>query len=591
VDTPLRRLSLHERQLMNAVKGLKLGAAGPMSVMGLIGLSAALPLGWTLLAAAWQVADASAWRALWADPQAGAGWRLSLGTGLAAAALSWLSLAALLSHGFVRQLLGQWLRVLPALLATPHAAMAVGLVAWLAPSGWLLRLVSPGLTGFESPPPWVTTQDPWGLGLILTLWLKETPFLLWVAATQLQRDDLRRQWQAEFALAQTLGRTPTQAFTQVVWPQLAPRLRWPLLAVLAYGLTVVDVALIIGPATPPTLGVLAWQWLLDADLATNAQGAAAAAVLTLSVAVCAALLWSPAVFGALCTRAAGAWVRTVRRRGDAAPNRQAGAGADAGLAQAPSRCAAGASSPLLWLAGYGAVWWALGVGSVSGVWPFPAVWPSLLTLSAWAQVADSHSTWLTTLGLAMGASSAALLWCLAWLEWAPPRWQTWLEPWLYLPLVVPAVMWVVGLYELSLSLGLEGHTAGVLLAHTLMVLPYVLLALVPAYRSVDPRQAQLAASLGHGRWPYLLRVKWPLLQRALASAWAVGFAVSVAQYLPTLYVGAGRWSTVTTEAVTLASGAQRSLSSAYAVLQMGLPLAAFALAAWLGRPRRFEKAT
>jgi len=37
----------------------------------------------------------------------------------------------------------------------------------------------------------------------------------------------------------------------------------------------------------------------------------------------------------------------------------------------------------------------------------------------------------------------------------------------------------------------------------------------------------------------------------------VGFAVSVAQYLSTLYVGAGRLRTVTTEAVTLASGAQR----------------------------------
>jgi putative thiamine transport system permease protein len=84
-------------------------------------------------------------------------------------------------------------------------------------------------------------------------------------------------------------------------------------------------------------------------------------------------------------------------------------------------------------------------------------------------------------------------------------------------------------------------------------------------------------------------VKWPLLQRAIASAWAVGFAVSVAQYLPTLYVGAGRFATVTTEAVTLAAGAQRSLMSAYAALQMLLPIAAFALAALLGRPRRFEK--
>ena len=85
----------------------------------------------------------------------------------------------------------------------------------------------------------------------------------------------------------------------------------------------------------------------------------------------------------------------------------------------------------------------------------------------------------------------------------------------------------------------------------------------------------------------MLRVKWPPLRAALASAMAVGFAVSVAQYLPTLFVGAGRFATVTTEAVTLASGAQRSLTSAYAWLQWLLPVIGFALAAWAGRPRRF----
>jgi putative thiamine transport system permease protein len=61
----------------------------------------------------------------------------------------------------------------------------------------------------------------------------------------------------------------------------------------------------------------------------------------------------------------------------------------------------------------------------------------------------------------------------------------------------------------------------------------------------------------------------------------------VAQYLTTLYVGEGRFSTVTTEAVTLASGGQRSLVAAYAGLQWLIPVLGFALAAWLGKPRRF----
>ena len=65
--------------------------------------------------------------------------------------------------------------------------------------------------------------------------------------------------------------------------------------------------------------------------------------------------------------------------------------------------------------------------------------------------------------------------------------------------------------------------------------------------------------------------------------------MSVAQYLPTLYIGAGRFVTVTTEAVAQATAGQRGLMSAYAALQTILPLMAFALAALLGRPRRFMK--
>ncbi len=152
---------------------------GPLLLAALAGL----PMLWALWAVGAQMLDAAAWQALWADPQTWRAWGMTLWTGLSSTALAWITVAYVLASGFIRQQLGRWLSHLPALLATPHAAMAIGLVLWLSPSGWALRLVSPGLTGFDAPPPWFTTQDPWGLGLILALWLKEVPFLLWVAAT------------------------------------------------------------------------------------------------------------------------------------------------------------------------------------------------------------------------------------------------------------------------------------------------------------------------------------------------------------------------------------------------------------------------
>jgi putative thiamine transport system permease protein len=75
-----------------------------------------------------------------------------------------------------------------------------------------------------------------------------------------------------------------------------------------------------------------------------------------------------------------------------------------------------------------------------------------------------------------------------------------------------------------------------------------------------------------------LAVKLPVMLRPIAIAAAVGFAVSVGQYLPTLFAGAGRIATLTTEAVTLAGGSDRRVVGAYALVQALLPLLAYAAA-------------
>ena len=123
-----------------------------------------------------------------------------------------------------------------------------------------------------------------------------------------------------------------------------------------------------------------------------------------------------------------------------------------------------------------------------------------------------------------------------------------------------------------------GTWPALLWSHLVYVLPYVFIVLRPAWRDLDPRLARTAATLGRSRWAFRWQVQRPLLAAPIAGAAAVGFAVSTGQFLATQMLGAGRLPTVTTEAVTLASGGDRRTAAAFALLQALLPLLAFGAA-------------
>jgi putative thiamine transport system permease protein len=160
---------------------------------------------------------------------------------------------------------------------------------------------------------------------------------------------------------------------------------------------------------------------------------------------------------------------------------------------------------------------------------------------------------------------------------------------LYMPLLLPQVAFLFGAQVLLVRTSLDGTLIAVVWAHLLFVLPYLFLSLGDPWRALDSRYARTAASLGASPARVLWRVKLPLLLAPLAIACAVAFAVSAGQYLPTLFAGNGRLATLTTEAVTLSSGADRRVIGVYAFVQSLLPLAAYLLALalpWLMHARR-----
>ncbi len=499
------------------------------------------------------------WRGLLEAPGLARAVALTVLTGLAATLISFL-----LAMGFCAAAQGmrafRWAQAMLApVLATPHAALAIGFAFLIAPSGWVARWISPWATGWERPPDVATVRDEAGLALVLGLVLKEAPYLLLMAVAALGQVPAAQA----LRVARGLGYGPVMAWLKVVLPMIYPQLRLPLRAVLAFSLSVVDVAVVLGLGQPPTLAVLVLRWLSDRDLALWFPAAAGSVLLLVLVLAALALLSALEGVAAWLGRR---WVEKGARGGDAVLLRGA-APALFGLALLASALAM--AGLLLW--------------SFAGPWRFPETLPAALTSATWQrQVQAITDPARTTLAVAVLATLIALALVLACLE-AESRHG--LRPGrrvmaiLWLPLLVPQLAFLFGWQVLLVRLGLDGTLVAVVWAHLLFVLPYVFLSLADPWRAMDPRQARAAAVLGAGPCRVFLAVKLPLMLRPVLVAAAVGIAVSAGLYLPTLFAGAGRVATLTTEAVTLAGGADRRILGAYATLQAALPLLAYALAA------------
>ena len=167
-------------------------------------------------------------------------------------------------------------RLLGPILVIPHAAAAIAIAFLITPSGMIARLLSPWITGWQSPIDWLLPHDPYGISIIMGLTLKELPFLLLMTLSAIAQPALNIKLRAQYRLALSLGYYPMTAFFKAVLPNIYPLMRLPILAILAYASASVEMPLILGPNTPPTLAVAIMNWFHDVDLSLRIKASAGA---------------------------------------------------------------------------------------------------------------------------------------------------------------------------------------------------------------------------------------------------------------------------------------------------------------------------
>ncbi len=107
------------------------------------------------------------------------------------------------------------------------------------------------------------------------------------------------------------------------------------------------------------------------------------------------------------------------------------------------------------------------------------------------------------------------------------------------PLIVPRMIIAVGLFYLFSRVGLVGTSLGLILGHTLITVPYVVMTMMAVLRNYDTRLDMAAQSLGARPWQTLRHVTFPILKTGLLSSFLFAFATSFDELTIALFSSGG----------------------------------------------------
>ncbi len=110
-------------------------------------------------------------------------------------------------------------------------------------------------------------------------------------------------------------------------------------------------------------------------------------------------------------------------------------------------------------------------------------------------------------------------------------------PLLLSPMIIPIVVVAVGLYAVFAQLGLTGTYAGVVLAHTALGTPFVVITVTATLVSFDRSLPRAAAGLGAGPWTAFRRVTLPIILPGVLTGGIFAFATSFDEIVVILFIG------------------------------------------------------
>ncbi len=107
---------------------------------------------------------------------------------------------------------------------------------------------------------------------------------------------------------------------------------------------------------------------------------------------------------------------------------------------------------------------------------------------------------------------------------------------LLLPLIIPQIISAMAFYRLWIPLGLLDSYLGLILAHTILATPMVLITVSASLASFDPKLEQASRNLGASNWTTMRRVILPSVRPGVFAGALFAFILSWDEIVVTLFI-------------------------------------------------------
>ncbi|MFT4002240.1 MAG: ABC transporter permease subunit [Rhizobium sp.] len=155
-----------------------------------------------------------------------------------------------------------------------------------------------------------------------------------------------------------------------------------------------------------------------------------------------------------------------------------------------------------------------------------------------------------------------------------------------LPLLIPNIIYALAVYQLYSALGLIGTETGLVLAHTVLGMPYALITTIAALSRRDEQLALAARTLGAGPAAAFAFVQFPLLRQSMLVGAFFAFITSFDEVIIAIFVSGARATTLPKMMWDGVTNEVNPTISAVSVVMITVSLTLVAVGAVFGRRRR-----